>query len=279
MGMDTIQVEDAVSTISEEYLLEFTFEYGILESLHPELPSPEETIMDFPEGKVSVYTKIFEFENYRIPMSQFLFDILGHYQIHLSQLSVIGAAKQAAEEEHSSVLYKAPGLLEELEQPVILGGRENIPYYRGMAHKRPKGWDAISRLLFRGGRDNIEHTPYRLVQLDQCPESYQEIATGLCQDPTPLITERYGEKEQTHDGLSHGIPPVQNLTTTEAVPEPDPEKESTLRGKSLAAIGLDVGFTLVTPATQETPSDAKSVSDPDLLSYAKPQPRPERDVA
>ncbi|GJZ29978.1 hypothetical protein Tco_0575025, partial [Tanacetum coccineum] len=91
--------------------------------------------------------------------------------------------------------------------------------------------------------------------------------------------------EQTQDELSHGIPPVQNPTTTEAVPEPDPEKEVAAmgpqvnkRGKSLAAMGLDVGSTLVTPATQETPSDVKSVSDPDPLSYAKPQPRLERDI-
>ncbi|GJS19895.1 hypothetical protein Tco_0448527 [Tanacetum coccineum] len=93
MGRDTIQLEDAVSTISGEYLLEFTSEYGIPEGLHPELPGPEDTIVDFPEGKVGVYTKFFKFANYRIPISQFLFDILGYYQIHLSQLSVIGTAK------------------------------------------------------------------------------------------------------------------------------------------------------------------------------------------
>ncbi|GKE58964.1 gypsy type transposase, partial [Tanacetum coccineum] len=138
------------------------------------------------------------------------------------------------------------------------------------------------------------------------------------EDSTPLITERYGEEEQTRDGLPHGIPPVQNPTTTEAILEPDPEKEvaamgpqvnkrrrkrgndgvnanappkvlrkdhvalrptqSTLGGKSLAAMGLDVGSTLVTPATQETPSDTKTVSDPDPLSYGKPQPRPQRDI-
>ncbi|GKA80812.1 hypothetical protein Tco_0787504 [Tanacetum coccineum] len=51
MDMDTIQLEDAVSTISGECLLEFTSEYGIPEDLHPELPGPEDTIMDFPEGK------------------------------------------------------------------------------------------------------------------------------------------------------------------------------------------------------------------------------------
>ncbi|GJS74454.1 hypothetical protein Tco_0707295 [Tanacetum coccineum] len=96
------------------------------------------------------------------------------------------------------------------------------------------------------------------------------------EDPTPLITERYGEEEQTRDGLSHGIPPVQNPTTTEAVLEPDPEKEvavigpqSTLGGKSLAAMRLDVGSTLITPATQKTPSDAKTMSDPDPLPSSR----------
>ncbi|GJR81034.1 hypothetical protein Tco_0151819 [Tanacetum coccineum] len=53
MGRDTIQLETAVSTISPEYILEFTSEYGISEDLHPELPGPEEKIVDFPEGKNS----------------------------------------------------------------------------------------------------------------------------------------------------------------------------------------------------------------------------------
>ncbi|GJZ46603.1 hypothetical protein Tco_0594199 [Tanacetum coccineum] len=56
MGKDTIQFEDVVSTISQEYLVEFTPEYGIPESLHLELPGPEEPIVEFPEGKVGVYT-------------------------------------------------------------------------------------------------------------------------------------------------------------------------------------------------------------------------------
>ncbi|GJS04108.1 hypothetical protein Tco_0320616 [Tanacetum coccineum] len=110
MVRDTIQLKDAVSTISEEYLLEFTSEYGIPEALHPELPGLEETIMDFLEGKVDVYTKFFEFANYRIPLSQFLFDILGYYQIHLSQLSVIGAAKVTHFEINRRVLNIIPTL-------------------------------------------------------------------------------------------------------------------------------------------------------------------------
>ncbi|GKD44110.1 hypothetical protein Tco_1268755 [Tanacetum coccineum] len=108
MGRDTIQLEDAVSTISQEYLLEFSSEYFIPENLHPELPGPGDHIVDFPEGKIGVYTKKIEFANFRIPISQFLFDILGYYQIHLSQLSVIGAAKVSHFEINCRVLNIIP---------------------------------------------------------------------------------------------------------------------------------------------------------------------------
>nr|GEX50759.1 hypothetical protein [Tanacetum cinerariifolium] len=110
MGRDTVQLETAVNTISQEYLLEFTSEYGIPEALHPELPGPEDRIVDFSEGKVGVYTKFFEFANFRLPLSQFLSDILGYYQIHLSQLSVIGAAKVSHFEINCRVLNIIPTL-------------------------------------------------------------------------------------------------------------------------------------------------------------------------
>ncbi|GKD50341.1 hypothetical protein Tco_1279317 [Tanacetum coccineum] len=52
IGRDTIQLEDTMSTISQEYLLEFSSEYFIPENLHPELPGPGDHIIDFPEGKI-----------------------------------------------------------------------------------------------------------------------------------------------------------------------------------------------------------------------------------
>nr|GFA34605.1 hypothetical protein [Tanacetum cinerariifolium] len=51
---DTIQLENAVSTISQEYVLEFTSEYGMPEILHPELPGPEDPIVEFHEGTVDM---------------------------------------------------------------------------------------------------------------------------------------------------------------------------------------------------------------------------------
>nr|GEV63771.1 hypothetical protein [Tanacetum cinerariifolium] len=52
MVRDSVQLETAVNTISHEYLLEFTSDYGISEMLHPELPGSRDRIVDFPEGKV-----------------------------------------------------------------------------------------------------------------------------------------------------------------------------------------------------------------------------------
>ncbi|GKC64959.1 hypothetical protein Tco_1097557 [Tanacetum coccineum] len=50
-------------------------------------------------------------------------------------------------------------------------------------------------------------------------------------------------------------------------------EQSTHGGKSLASMGIAAGSTFVTPM------EAKSVGDPDPLSYAKPQPRPVQDIA
>nr|GEW94549.1 hypothetical protein [Tanacetum cinerariifolium] len=229
MDKDTIQLEDAVSTISKEYLQEFTSEYSIPESLHPELPGPEEPIVEFSEGKVGVYTKFFEFANYSIPISQFLFDILDMYLFNL--LSALNPTR------------------------VKTGTRPRA------AHEVPLLTATASRVI---------------------------------------------DMENTTDRLSHELPPVENATTTKVVLEPGLEREvasigpfvnkrrrkmgnneskanaspkvlrkdhvtfrpaqSTLGGKSLAPMGLDVVSTFSTPATHDVSTAAKSVSDLDPSS-------------
>ncbi|GKD95688.1 hypothetical protein Tco_1379585 [Tanacetum coccineum] len=136
-------------------------------------------------------------------------------------------------------------------------------------------------------------------------------------NPTKVKTgTRPRAAHEVQDGLSGEIPSVENPTVTEVVPELDLGREvaamgplvnkrrrkrgndeadanappkvlrkdhaasrptqSTLGGKSLASMGLEAGSTFSAPASQETPAD---VSDPDPLSYVKPQPIPEQDIA
>ncbi|GJT43305.1 hypothetical protein Tco_0952020 [Tanacetum coccineum] len=67
--------------------------FNILADLRPELPDRNAIIKDSSEGKIGMYTCFIEFANFWIPLSKFLLSVLEYYQINLSQLSVIGAAK------------------------------------------------------------------------------------------------------------------------------------------------------------------------------------------
>nr|GEX94241.1 hypothetical protein [Tanacetum cinerariifolium] len=123
MGRDTVQLEIAVSTISQEYLLEFTSEYGISEALYPKLPGPEDRIVDFPEGKD-------------------------------------GCLLAEAWEKYPAVLHQALRLSKKLKQPLLLDGREGVPNYRGLAYECSERWDADREYIFPRGGENTGHSPY-----------------------------------------------------------------------------------------------------------------------
>ncbi|GJW57334.1 hypothetical protein Tco_0104065, partial [Tanacetum coccineum] len=84
---------DIKYVLTQKGLDMFCHKFHIPEDVHPQLPSPDQTIHEMPTGKISVYTRFFEFANFRLPLSTFLVNVLGHYRINLSQLSVIAAAK------------------------------------------------------------------------------------------------------------------------------------------------------------------------------------------
>ncbi|GJZ61341.1 hypothetical protein Tco_0617478 [Tanacetum coccineum] len=88
-----LQLTDFTSEITDEELREFTSEYYIPFALHPVVPAASASIADFPEGKVGVYTRFFEFANQRVPLSLFMCNVLNYYRLHISQLHCIGAAK------------------------------------------------------------------------------------------------------------------------------------------------------------------------------------------
>nr|GEW37748.1 hypothetical protein [Tanacetum cinerariifolium] len=49
-----------------------------------------------PDGKIGLYTRFFDFAKFRLPLFTFVVNILRHFRINISQLSVIGAAKHTA---------------------------------------------------------------------------------------------------------------------------------------------------------------------------------------
>nr|GEW21374.1 hypothetical protein [Tanacetum cinerariifolium] len=102
-------------------------EYGISEALHLELPGPEDRIVDFPEGKARPRVDVLQ---------------------------------QEAREKYPSMLYQALKFPKKLDQPLLLGGREGVPDYCGLAYKCPEGQDASREYVFPRGCDDTVHTSY-----------------------------------------------------------------------------------------------------------------------
>ncbi|GJX19499.1 hypothetical protein Tco_0222176, partial [Tanacetum coccineum] len=79
--------------LTQEHLDAVCAKYFVLEEVHPQLPSSDATMHERPAGKVGMYTRFFDYANYRIPFSTFFVSVLTHFRIPFSQLSVFGSAK------------------------------------------------------------------------------------------------------------------------------------------------------------------------------------------
>ncbi|GKB90115.1 hypothetical protein Tco_0962387 [Tanacetum coccineum] len=232
MGKDTIQLDDAVSTISGEYLLEFTSEYGIPEDLHPEFPGPEDTIVDFSKGKVEME----------------LFNLI----------SAPNPAKVKTET-RPRVAHEVP----------LLTATAN----RVIDMEDTTGESGSSRTP-----STMEKSPLDFADEDLPPPNTEGVGTEEqiqdeeAADIGPLVHKRH--RKRGNDEADANAPP-KVLRKYHVAFRP---AQSTIGGKSLATMGKATSST-ITPAAQDTPAGESSVKDPDPLSYAKPRPIPEQDIA
>ncbi|GJT15418.1 hypothetical protein Tco_0874124 [Tanacetum coccineum] len=90
-----------------------------------------------PTGKIGVYTRFFEYANFRLPLSTFLVNVLRHYRIHISQLSLNSAAKVS----HFEILCRVHGF-----EPTV--GLFRCFY----VNSKNKGWMSFSK---RQGNDVV----------------------------------------------------------------------------------------------------------------------------
>nr|GEW14972.1 putative transposase (putative), gypsy type [Tanacetum cinerariifolium] len=86
-------ITDVGCVLSQKAFDAFCEKFHIPEEVHPIRPDQGNTMHERPAGKIGLYTRLFDFANFRLPLSTFLVDILMYFHINISQLSVIGAAK------------------------------------------------------------------------------------------------------------------------------------------------------------------------------------------
>nr|GEW07223.1 transposase (putative), gypsy type [Tanacetum cinerariifolium] len=100
-------VTDVRCALTQEALDAFCNTFHIPKEVHPVLPNQDDTMHEWPVGKIRLYTRFFDFANFRWPLSTFLVDILRHFRINISQLSVIWASKVS----HFEILCRVYGIV------------------------------------------------------------------------------------------------------------------------------------------------------------------------
>nr|GEU79241.1 hypothetical protein [Tanacetum cinerariifolium] len=251
MGRDTVQLETAVSTISQEHLLEFTSECGISEALHPKLPVQGKGSWISPKARL---------------VDERVFSTIVDWRT--STLKDEMPAENTYSPEAMMVLntHRTP-IQKQLEALLCLVGLSRR-YFLG---------DELYTTVKTGTHPRAAHevplltvTTSRVIEMeDPATETDSSGANGL--------------EDQGQEAVAPEVPPLENVTTTGVGPEAGQTKgiaatgpHSTHRGKSLTAMGLGMGSTRPVLASQGALVD---VSDPDPLSFADPQALPTADVS
>ncbi|GKB25040.1 hypothetical protein Tco_0864441, partial [Tanacetum coccineum] len=93
LGLGPYTITSIKCVLTQEHLDAICAKYFVPEEVHPQLPSSDATMHERPAGKVGMYTRFFDYANYRIPFSTFFVSVLTHFRIPFTQLSVFGSAK------------------------------------------------------------------------------------------------------------------------------------------------------------------------------------------
>ncbi|KAJ0557808.1 hypothetical protein HanRHA438_Chr07g0314191 [Helianthus annuus] len=86
-------MSESMSVLTQRQLDKFVRDYRIPTDLCPELPSKNEPIYPFRQGKFPFYTRVCNFANYRVPFSRFLIRVLQFFRVHISQVNPFGLSR------------------------------------------------------------------------------------------------------------------------------------------------------------------------------------------
>nr|GEY01678.1 hypothetical protein [Tanacetum cinerariifolium] len=235
-------------------------EYGISEALHPELPEPEDRIVDFSESK----------NNRFFWVDERVFPTIVDWRTSAPNDGMPAENTYSLEavrvlDTHRTPIQKQPEAL------VCLVGLSRR-YYLG-----DKVYPTFLHDDDRGGTVNWAGRPGNCGPRGATPrehEYHRRCSRGRprgkgCYRRSPAAKERRKRGQDVVDTNA----PLKVLRRDHADPRPT---GGTRGGKSLAAIELGMGSTRPTPAPQGAPAD---VSDPDPLSFADPRSRPTVDIA
>ncbi|GKD00109.1 gypsy type transposase, partial [Tanacetum coccineum] len=175
------------SIMTQEMVDSFCEAFYIPAGVHPTAPGRDKTIIQFPAGKVGVYTRIFDYCGYRIPFTKFFMAVLKYFRIHISQLSPFGAARVSHFEVLTRVLNLAPSV-------TVFRAFYTRSYSDGLFSFAKRSTTAPS--CFTKPPDSIKSWTDHFFWVDSCafPISVPLYTGGILEkDSAPLLTARQEE--------------------------------------------------------------------------------------
>ncbi|GKB96595.1 hypothetical protein Tco_0982732 [Tanacetum coccineum] len=176
-------ITDVKCVLTQKALDAFCNKFHIPEEVHPVLPNQNDTMHERPAGKIGLYTRFFDFANFRLPLSTFLVDVLRHFRINISQLSVIGAAKVS----HFEILCRVYGII-----PTV--GLFRCFY----VNSKKSGWMSFSKrsdnasVCYTKPIDSLKNWNDHFFWVDDfaCPASFPwHTAKHVIRDPAPVAAD------------------------------------------------------------------------------------------
>nr|GEZ06809.1 hypothetical protein [Tanacetum cinerariifolium] len=146
------------------------------------------------------------------------------------------------------MLHQALRLPKKLEQPLLLGGREGVPNYRGLAYECSKRWDVGREYVFPIGCENTGHTPY--------PNPETTRGTTLLSGVKPhILPRRRGSPRAAHDI------PLLTVTANRVIEMEDPTAATNSSGIPSTIKRSPLDFANENPSQQSTgPEDQKTAA-------------------
>ncbi|GJZ81669.1 hypothetical protein Tco_0646663 [Tanacetum coccineum] len=161
----------------------FVKKFHILEEIHPVLTGRGATMHERPARKIGLYTRFFDFANFILPLSTFFVDILRHFRINISQLSVIGGAKVS----HFEILCRVYGII-----PTV--GLFRCFY----VNSKKNGWMSFSKrsdnapVCYTKPLDSLKNWNNHFFWVDDfvCPALFLwHTAKHVTRDPVPVAAD------------------------------------------------------------------------------------------
>ncbi|GJY86230.1 hypothetical protein Tco_0500256 [Tanacetum coccineum] len=176
-------ITDIKCVLSEKAFDAFCEKFHIREEVHLVLPNQGDTMHERPAGKIGLYTRFFDFANFRLPLSTFLVNILRYFRINISQLSVIEATKVS----HFEILCRVYGIT-----PTV--GLFRCFY----VNSKKNGWMSSSKhsdkspICYTKPLDSLKNWNGHFFWVDDfaCPALFPwHTAKNVTRDPTPAAAD------------------------------------------------------------------------------------------